>query len=378
MASRIKKKILVLGVGAAQTDFIEYCNKRGFEVHSCSYENKGRGKDLSHYFSVIDIRNLRELNNYVKKQNIDIIYSIGSDIALPAVTTISKIHNLPLFNSPATIAVCNNKIKLRNALKSIREYSIEAAEVRNESDLESWTIFPAVIKPGDNQGQRGVREVYNKDQLSGAFRAAIRNSPSRTAIIEEYVDGFEISLNLYVVDGVITFQFITERISFTEFPGGIIKKHIFPVTQKLDEEKISEMSDSVIQTLGIQNGPVYLQVKIDRKGDPKIIEVAPRLDGCHIWRLINSLTGINLFDIILNHLIDGRIDPDIFKRQQPENGRMAELTFFTSPPHRTFHIKEFKAVNDAVYTEWYYREGETVKPINGFAEKVGYQILTQK
>lgn len=378
MTSCLKKKILVLGVGGAQADFIEHCKKRGFEVHSCSYKNRGRGRDISHYFSVIDIKNLRELNSYVKKKNIDIIYSIGSDVALPAIMTISKTHNLPFFTSPATVAVCNNKFKLRNALKSIREYSIEAAEVRNERDLERWTIFPAVIKPVDNQGQRGVREVYSQEKLNDAFYAALCNSPSQTAIIEEYVDGFEISVNLYVVDGVIAFQFITERISFKEFPGGIIKKHIYPVTQKIDKHKITVMSEAVIRTLGIHNGPAYLQVKIGRNVDPKIIEVAPRLDGCHIWRLINTVTGINLFDIVLNHLLDGKIDPAIFKRHRPADVCISELTFFTSSPHRTFHIKDYSAVNDAVHTEWYYREGETVKPINGFAEKVGYQILTQK
>ncbi|HNV80460.1 MAG TPA: ATP-grasp domain-containing protein [Tenuifilaceae bacterium] len=373
-----RKKILVLGTGNAQVDFIEHCKKLGLEVHSCSYLPEGRGIDVSDYFSIINITDINNVTEYVERNGIDVIYSTGSDIAMPTIASVSEKLNLPVFISSKTANTCNHKTLLRNTLKSIPDYSVTSMEVTEESDLGKWAIFPAILKPNDSQGQRGITEIYSADQLLDSFKFAISHSRTKTAIIEEYIEGFEISINIYVVNYQIVLQFITERISFNEYPGGIIKSHLYPVTRKLNIEKITQMSNAVVKTFDIKNGPAYFQIKIDKNENPKIIEITPRLDGCHIWRLISELKGINLFDIIVNHLINNEVDISIFEQNKPDKAPRAELIFFTSSPGDKFSMKNFHAVKDAVYTEWYYRDGEIVRPINQYAEKVGYQIIFHK
>lgn len=370
-----KKRILILGTGNAQVDFIEFCKKSGFEVYACSYKPEGRGMELSDHFEVININDIAQIRTFVINKQIDIVYSTGSDIAMPTIAAISEDLYLPTFISSETATICNNKAGLRKVLHGIPQYNVASMELQNEGDYKKWDILPAIIKPLDSQGQRGITEILSTNQLNTAFKKAIQYSLRQTAIVEEYIEGFEISVNIYVVNGDIKLLFVTERISFNDYPGGIIKSHQYPVTKDLNYDKVEDMSKKAIEILNIKNGPAYFQVKINSEGNPKIIEVTPRLDGCHIWRMIKELKGINLFEIVLNHLCGKKVDDDHFLKTVSHEKRNAKLSFFTSPPNTVFQKSNYNPIDEAIYTEWYYNEGEIIRPINQYAEKTGYQII---
>lgn len=368
-----KKKVLVLGVGNAQVDFIKFCKSKNYEVHSCSYKNEGRGIELSDYFSVINIIDSKNVEDYVLKNKIDIVYSTGSDLAMPTLTRVSQKLKLPCFISAETALTCNDKTKLRGILKIHPEYNVSSQKIKKESDLKRWNTYPAIIKPADSQGQRGIQELSDEKSLVDSFNNAIKHSITDTVIIEEYIDGFEISINLYVVNGNIKFDFISERISFDEYPGGIIKRHLYPVKKYYDKGRVMDMCNKLIKTLKINDGPAYLQVKIDNKGNPKLIEITPRLDGCHMWRLIKEIKRVSLFEILISHLSNKKINDDVFY-QKNDNNVSGELLFFTSAANQKFKIQNYTLSKNMVYYEWYYEENELIKAINGYADKVGYQI----
>ena len=295
------QKILVLGTGDAQTDFICYCKEYGLEVHSCSYKNEGRGIQFSDYFEVIDIADVENVLAYAKKHNIDLIYTTGSEIAMPTISRVSENLSLPVFNSTKTTTICQNKHLLREALSDFPDFTVDYKVINDLKSFNNWSKLPAVVKPADSQGQRGITIVKNESEFENAFDKAIIHSLSKTVMIEEFIEGFEVSVNTYVVNGKPVLIFLTERISFDQYPGGIIKSHEYPVSRNFNEDKIYHLLDSILKHLGIKNGPVYFQLMINNEGNPKVIEVTPRLDGCHIWRMINYVQGIHLFEIILKH-----------------------------------------------------------------------------
>ena len=91
------KKILILGAGNAQMDLIEYCNENNYEVYGCSYTNTDKGIPLLDHFEQINIVDADKIEEYAKKNSIDIIYSVGSDIAMPTVSKVAERLNLPHF-----------------------------------------------------------------------------------------------------------------------------------------------------------------------------------------------------------------------------------------------------------------------------------------
>lgn len=372
------KKILVLGTGNAQTDFIGFCKVFGLEVHSCSYKNEGRGIVQSDYFSIINITDHQTVRKYAQEHNIDLIYSTGSELAMQTIAQASENLSLPVFIDNQTATTCTNKHLMRAALDNLPQYTVKHMAVKSKHETSRWSKFPAIVKPDDSQGQRGITVVKKPSELETAYRNAINYSRSSTVIIEEFIDGFEISANTYVVNGQPKIAFFTKRISFNEYPGGIIKRHEYPVSEGLDKDQIYHLLHAVLMKLGIRNGPAYLQLIVNKEGNLKVLEVTPRLDGCHLWRLILYIHNMNLFEILLNHLLTGKAKDEWFHNKHLNNAiQAASLEFFTQPPASKMQKKMHKVYQNAVYVEWYYDDNEIILPINGFAEKVGYQICIE-
>ena len=368
-----KRKILVLGIGNAQADLITRCKEYGLEVHACSYTNHGRGKQHVDHFELIDIKNSPQILEYVKANQIDLIYSVGSDVAMPAIAYVAEHAGLDSFISQHTARVCQNKATFRTTLGEDFDYNIPFRKGRELSDLASWSIYPAIIKPVDSQGQRGICTVGSFEEIKANFHKAQEFSPSQEVIVERYLDGEEISINAYVVDKEIRFFYVTDRVSYQEFPGGIIKEHLYPSKCYHMEKALKKLVSKTIDKIDLHNGPVYFQVCIYHE-KPYIFEVAPRFDGCHLWRLVKMTRGIDLLEITMSHLMEGSVDAAKFGATEEANGKSFRLKFLAQPPSAKVNYGNCGKESGRLYEELYYAEGEIVPKMNGFIEKTGYYI----
>ena len=112
----MKKKLLILGAGNAQIDLIEYAKKLGLEVHVCSYSNTDKGIPLADSFAQINIVDTDRIEAYVRENQIDLVYSVGSDIAVPTVCRVAERTGKIHFVSGRTAELCCNKYHMREAL----------------------------------------------------------------------------------------------------------------------------------------------------------------------------------------------------------------------------------------------------------------------
>lgn len=367
-------KFLVLGIGNAQTDLIRLL-ATDHEIHAVSYSSEGAGRAFVDTFEQIDIKDEQSVFEYVKLHGFDIVYSVGSDLGMVTAAVVSSKLKLPTFITPEIARVCHNKDLLRTRLDALG-WNVKYRILEGTSDMAEFT-YPFILKPVDSQGQRGVFLVENKKDFFEKFAASLKYSRSKRLIVEEYIEGPEISVNAYVVDGEIRFSFISDRIVWPEFSGGIINKHRYPSRFLRRESKIQihQLMVEVIDCIGIKNGPVYFQIKFKRNGEPKLIEVTPRLDGCHLWRLIRHATGVDLLEITTKHLMGDTENSFVFKNTNATtkvNGTWV-LEFMCEKPQKEVNINKYDTSN-SLYHDWYYKDGETVNPMNTFMEKCGYQI----
>lgn len=358
------KKFLVLGIGNAQVDL--YRKLQGnFEIYGLSNTSDGRGYEYCDHFECIDITNKCEVLEYSKKNNIDYIYSIGSDVAMPTVAYVSEKLNLPLFVSHGASEKCNNKALFREEL--IGTYGSIPFQVEKILPEVLNIDYPVIIKPVDSQGQRGVTTAVDDKQLINSFHFARNYSRCGDVIFEKKISGQEISVNAYIENGKLAFFLPSDRESWNEYDGGIIRKHILPST--INTKAIGNVEKLVRETIskiGIKNGPVYFQIKME-DDNPFLIEVTPRFDGCHMWNLIKFSTGIDLLSICIEHLVSGK------KVEIPSyNVTPATLEFLCQPPNEKVMVH--KPDSNALYEEYYYKNGDIVKKMNGIMEKCSYKI----
>lgn len=368
----MKKKILILGAGNAQIDAIEYCKSIGYEVIGCSYTTVDNGIPYLDYFEHVDIKDADGVAEIARKYDAEIVYSIGSDVAMPTVMSVSEALGLPHFISAETAETCHSKSSMREALGSDFRGNVSFGVYTSLEEALEFKGFPGMMKPTDSQGQRGCFRVDSEKDIRDEFQTSMDFSHEGKVIIESFLEGPEISVNAYFEDSEMKFALVSDRVSFDEYPGGIIKEHLLP--SALDEgaqKKVTSMVAEAAARLGIGNGPCYFQIKLDGKGDPKILEVTPRLDGCHMWRLIKHYCGVDLLDACFRHLLEGKTEIEKQYRM-PENKYC--LRFISQPTWSRFSSAEHDT-SDAEYCFYYYSEGDKVRRLNGYIEKCGYCII---
>ncbi len=364
------KKILVLGTGAPQADLIRSCKERGWEVFACSYRSGDPGEKYADHFAEINIVDQDAVYTYAKENRVDVIYSTGSDVAMPTVFSVSEKLGLPSFCPPQTAIICNTKNLLRQTLGPDFAGNIPYQTVENRDDPVQIG-YPLMMKPVDSQGQRGVFRVYNHDELMSRFDESMSFSRGKKLILERYVEGEEISVNAFCANGELLFFLPSERVAWEGPSGGIIHKHILPgkwAENVQATERVRDLVDRTLRRLEIRNGPVYFQIMMDPSGVPYLIEVTPRLDGCHMWRLIRYATGVDLLELTVDGLT-GKLP----ENPLPYNVTPFELEFLCQPPYTDFK-KEAFSLGTYCYLEWYYQNGDTVHRMNGCKEKCGYTI----
>ena len=132
-----------------------------------------------------------------------------------------------------------------------------------------------------------------------------------------------------------------------------------------DEVTLDEIA--AFQALNLDAGVLYFQMIVTPHG-PRVVEIAPRLDGCHMWRLIQHATGVDLLDMAIRHILSEPVEPPVWSGVRP-----AMLEFFCQAPDTS--CNQAQAHPGAVHLEWYYEPGAIVRRMNGKMEKCGYQIV---
>lgn len=367
------KKALILGVGNAQLDIIRYLKDKGWWILACSNQCHEKTIELVDRFELIDILDTDSLESLAREENVHLVYSIGSDLAVESIARIASNLGLSTFIEPKTSQLLSNKLFLRDFLTTNNLSPVRFKKICTREDIIGWDIYPCVVKPVDSQGQRGVYIAYTAQDIETGLTESLNYSRSKMLIVEEYLDGPEISVNAFVAGSRIVFSQISDRLVVEGYSAGIPRAHRIPASGS-DEQlaQTTELVERCVDALNIENGPVYFQLKITRDG-PRIIEITPRLDGCHLWRLIKVSGGPDLLEASVNLLTKDKIP----KLKNNLKHTICRLEFFLCPPGRVFNKADYHEQDKSLHLEFYYRDGDVVKPINGVMEKVGYYIVKE-
>ena len=154
--------------------------------------------------------------------------------------------------------------------------------------------LPSSRRP-DRQGQKGLTLVRSEEELPDAIAAAIEESRSGVAIVEEVVDGPEVTVNAFSLRGEYHPLTVTDRLTAEPPAFGVALAHVWPSEAG---GKAAEVAESAVKALGIEDGPTYTQLRVGPDG-PQVIEVAARLGGGHDAELAKLALGVDLNGLAL-------------------------------------------------------------------------------
>ena len=285
------KTILILGAGVMQVPAIRIAKGLGWRTIVVDGNPQAQARDMADQFEQVDLKDREGLLSVGRRlqadSGIDGVFTAGTDFS-SSVAWVSERLGLPGIRFDAAMRA-TDKCLMREAFSRAGVPSPRFACWTGQGDPadllrgegsgdQDGLGLPLVVKPVDNMGARGVRRVESADALADACRAAITLSRSSRVIVEQFMEGRELSLDAIVYRGSITICGVADRI--IRFPPNFVEMgHTMPTD--LDRQTVAEVErvfSAGIRALGIDNGAAKGDIKVTPKG-VMIGEIAARLSG---------------------------------------------------------------------------------------------------
>ena len=248
--------------------------------------------------------------------------------------------------------------------------------------------FPAVVKPVDGSGSLGVRRIDSIEALRRHLdRAAAEGAlddmghpVGERLLLESYIAGPEFSVEGWVgVDGAVTVAAVTEKLLGPE-PYFVEVGHIVDADLPAAcGDPLRELAGRAVAALGLTAGVFHLEARLTPAG-PVVMEVAARLGGDRIHRLVTAVHGTSLPEAAIASLA-GLDQPG---PSAPAPRRVAASVYFTaSRPGRIADPAALRTELDAVIGAaancWELRvdcaPGAPVEPATDFRQRFGHAVV---
>lgn len=300
---REKKRILMLGAGFMQGVAIRSARAHGWHVVAVDGNPEAICRGIADRFEPVDLKDrdgLIALARSLKASGgLDGVFTAATDFSA-SVAAVAEACCLPGHSLEAALNA-SDKLRMRECFRrsSVPSPAFAGVDETGRGGILSVLAqkgikFPVVVKPVDNMGARGCRKVDSSQDLDSAISDAIRYSRTGQAIVEEYMEGPEFSVEALVYDGEIHMTGFADRHIF--FPPYFIEMgHTIPTGLPEDaiDSLIGVFKDGV-RALGLSHGAAKGDIKLTSKG-PMIGEIAGRLSGGYMsgWTFPYS-SGIDL------------------------------------------------------------------------------------
>lgn len=296
-----KKKIMLLGGLRYLLPVIDAAHELGLHVITCDYLPNNiahKYSDEYHNVSIIDKEAVLKL---AQDLQIDGIMSFAVDPGVVTAAYVQEQMGLPSFGPYESVCILQDKARFREFLRkhgfncpwSYGFDSVDAA--MDAADRFSW---PAIVKPTDAAGSKGVTRVDCSSDLAGALASAMQNSLSGSVIVEEFIEkqGETTGSDSFVVDGIFKFFSFDNQYFDAKSPNPYTPSaHSWPSSMPLEkqEELCSELQ-RLISLLGMKNGVFNIEARLGVDGKVYIMEVSPRGGGNRLSEVLKMATGVDL------------------------------------------------------------------------------------
>lgn len=370
------RKIMILGASILQLPAILKAKEMGIGVIAVDMDKNAIGfkyADLSLEISTIDIPKVIEA---ARKHEVDGIMTLASDMPMRTVAAVAKSLDI-VGISEETALKATNKAIMRQSLK---ENNVSIPKFYRVKEYEEYLKVlenfkgKIIVKPADNSGSRGVilvEDISKLDSLEYAFKYSSKYSTSGEIVIEEYMEGPEVSVEALSVNGIVHIIAITDKVT-TGTPNFVEMGHSQP--SRLAEEvkeKIIEITIQAVRAIGIENGPSHTEIIVTKEG-PKVVEIGARLGGDNITtHLVPLSTGIDMVRCTINIALDMQID---IKRK---HNKAAAIRYFKT---NKGILKEINGKEKAIQLpgvksiEIIKSIGDRVGDVQSSSDRIGYII----
>jgi biotin carboxylase len=366
------RRLLVLGAGPAQLGLLGAARGLGLFVIALDRDPTAPGFRYADRRAIISTEDEHGIERLASAERVEGIIAPGIDWPVGIAARVAERLGLP---HPIDASVANRAVSKQKQREALAEAKVPQPSWHIVSEPEEGLPVPSVVKAPDRQGQKGLTLVRSEDELPAAIARAIEESRSGVAIIEELVDGPEVTVNAFSLRGEFHPLTVTDRLTAEAPAFGVALAHVWPSEAGGQAAKVAE---AAVSALGIENGPSYTQLRIGPDG-PQVIEVAARLGGGHDAELAKLALGVDLNGLALQAALG---EPIWSAALQPTPDVGGAVVRFLVPPEGVLEevegADEARAVEGVQDVRIYREPGHVFGPFQRGADRAGAVLAIGK
>lgn len=367
------KRLFIIGASILQLPAIKRAKELGYCVGVADYDSNAIGVPYADEYYNVSTIDEQGICDAVQRFQADGVMTLATDMPMRSVAfTCEKLGLTGI--SYDTAIKSTDKAEMIHAFEAAGVEHPWYYVVTNPSDtfdVLHKVNYPCIAKPTDNSGSRGIMLAHNPEELLTAVAYSAKNGRGGAVIIEEYLQGPEVSVEIIVYHGVPHILQITDKLT-TGAPHFVEMGHAQPSSlAKEDLKKISDLACRSVKAVGLTDGPAHVEIILTASG-PKMVELGARMGGgCITTHLVPLSTGIDMvkatIDICLNQ------EPDL----TPTIHRGSAIRFFAPPCgiiqsiERIDEATHLPNVKEIAFTK---QVGDRSVPLVSGADRVGYVI----
>ena len=365
-------KALVLCGGIPQIELIKLLKAENITVVLADMNEKVSARMYADIFYPVSTLDVEGIKKVAVKENVDFLITVCADQVLEVVAQVSEELNLPCYIDYATATNVSKKsfmkkIFFENGIPTSKYVIMSELNINKLEGLK----YPLIVKPVDSYSSRGVKKVFNTEELSTAFCNAVNISRTKTAIIEEFVEGDEITVDIYVEDGQAHILCLS---NLEKIPGNekfVIYRTTNPAQiTNITYNKINNVAQDICKAFNLKNCPMLIQLIVSGE-DISIVEFCARTGGGDKFRLIKKVADFDVIKAVLDLSLGKK--PHI--ESIPPYNKYIINEFLYCHPGIFDHLEGFdEALKDGYITEYYQLKtcGTELKEISSSGDRIAF------
>jgi len=376
------KTVLFIGAGRHQRRAIRQARERGLRVIAVDRNPDALCFAEADARVVVDFSDVGAVLDAVAGEQFDGVLTVSADRAVPVVAAIAEARGLPGIGVE-TAHLMTHKVAMRRRLAEEGVPQPRFAALRKLSERRRAADevgFPAVLKPADSGGQRGIFLVESVGDIEAHLHEALSASPTQEAILEEYVEGTEMNGIVIARAGEAWTLTLSDRLRPPGIGFGVGWIHVYPATVYGDQLEESErVAARAARALGLETGIAFPQLIAATDGRVVVVEVAARIPGGQMTDLVRHAVGVDLVEVQLRMALGEELPDELVT---PRFRQPLAIRFLTASPgplrpgrvKRVGSLEKVRAFPGVVQAETYLVEGETIRPVRLDGDRRGYVI----
>jgi biotin carboxylase len=378
------RTVLFVGAGRHQRRAIAQAKAMRLRVAAVDRNPEAPGLAQADIAKIVDFADVEAVLKATRRLSIDGVLTVSADRAVPVVAAVAEARGLPGIGV-GTAHLMTHKVAMRRRLADAGVPQPRFAAVRNLAETRRAADavgFPAVLKPADSGGQRGVFRVESLDDVDTHLHEALAASPSEEAILEEFVDGTELNGIVVARDGETIPLTLSDRMRPPGIGFGVGWIHVYPPTIPPGQlEEADRIAGHTVHALGLRTGIAFPQLIAAPDGRVVVVECAARIPGGQMADLVRVAVGVDLVDLQLKMALGDPLPDEIVR---PRFSQPLAIRFLTAQPGplptgrvaRVGSLDKVLAFPGVVQAEVYLQQGEVIRPVRLDGDRRGYVLAT--